>query len=57
MYKYFISYSHGGGFGRCEITRDTLITGFEDIERIEKLIAKRNGFNSILILNYLLFNA
>jgi hypothetical protein len=55
VYKYFISYSHPNGFGRCEITRDTEIKGIDDILGIEKAIRENSNLGIVVIQNYRLF--
>lgn len=56
MYKYFISYRHEEGYGCCEITRGTLITGIEDIHSIGKTIEGNNGTKGVVVINFQLFH-
>lgn len=51
-YKYFVSYFHNSGYGRCEIVRDTFISSIEDIAGIEDAISKQNGFKNISIISF-----
>jgi len=59
MYKYFISYSYhvksGFGYGNTQIKSKEMLNGIEDIVKIQKEIAKENGFDCVIILNYILF--
>lgn len=56
LYKYFVSYRHKDGYGRCEISRDVPISGINDIEGIENAIAKQNGLKGISIHTFQLFD-
>jgi hypothetical protein len=45
MFRYFVSYAHPRGFGRCYADRERPIAGIGDIEEIEQAIRASNGFN------------
>lgn len=53
MFTYFVSYSFDGGNGRCFLEREHPIETREDVENIEKSIAKDTHKNKVLILNWI----
>ena len=52
-YVYFVSYSHPSGFGQIEIFRDKKISNYKDILEVREVIKKSNGFENIIIINYI----
>ena len=59
MYKYFVSYTYhtndGYGYGSMQVEIEYKISDIKDIIEIQKEIAKENKFDSVIILNYILF--
>jgi len=53
--EYFISYAHERGIANTEITLSETIKNMGDIGNIEIAIAKKNGFNKVVITNYIQF--
>lgn len=61
-YRYFVAFSfkaHDGvsGLGNCEITRPAPIEGPSSVRAIERDIARRGGYESVIIINWRLFDA
>ncbi len=54
-YRYFVAYLFSGGRGRCELSRDELITSIEDIDSMEDSIAKCRRLTGVTVVNYQLF--
>jgi len=54
-YIYFISYEQQNGIGNTDVTLSESIKGINDIRAIEAGIAKKNGFNNVVITNYIQF--
>lgn len=52
MKKYFISYSHSRGFGASEFYRDHLISDYEDLKAIAKIIEHEDNVHSVVIINF-----
>jgi hypothetical protein len=52
MKKYFVSYSHNGGFGNSEISGDIDIDSIKDIRKLQNHIAEHFGAEGIIILFY-----
>ena len=59
MYKYFVSYTYhiNGvyGYGSTQVEIEYKTSDIKDIIEIQREIAKENKFNSVIILNYILF--
>lgn len=53
--SYFISYSHGQGFGNVEWKSDADIKNIEDVKQIAKEIGEFNNLKGIVILNIIPF--
>lgn len=52
MHKYFVSYAHNGGFGRCEVTTPQPIASSADIAEVERIIVEGNGLPWVSVLNF-----
>ena len=51
-YEYFISYGFERGVGNARIVLENKINKFEDVQKIEKMIAKNVEAEKVVITNY-----
>lgn len=57
MYRYFVSFSHAGGFGCMEVHRPKLIAGWADVQAvITDLKRAEPGARNITLLSFQRFD-
>jgi hypothetical protein len=49
MHKYFVSYSHQYGFGRCDVNLSYPILSIEDVEEVENLLLQKTGIKCLVL--------
>jgi hypothetical protein len=52
--KYLVSYFHPAGQGRAVLTTDRELDTEEHIVEVEEMLAKKNGFTTVGITNFIL---
>lgn len=55
--KYFVSFSFEGGFGNCDITRETPISDMLDIIDVANCVRYTYKYQNVVILNFRKFEA
>ena len=56
-YKYFVSFVHEVGFGNAEVSSETVIKAYGDIELITKKLIELKKYKQIVILNFILLSS